>query len=106
MEWVYLGIAAVLEVAWAAGLKSTDGFTRFWPSVLTVAGMVASVAFLGLAVQKIPLGTAYPLWTGVGAVGTVILGIMLYGESAAGPRLLFIAVTLLGVVGLKMTSGH
>jgi quaternary ammonium compound-resistance protein SugE len=106
MEWVYLLIAGLLEVGWAVGLKYTDGFTRFWPTVLTVVGMVASVFFLALAVRTIPLGTGYAIWTGIGAVGTVLLGIALFGESAAGPRLVFIAIILLGIVGLKMTSGH
>lgn len=106
MEWAYLLIAGALEVGWAVGLKYTDGFTRLWPSVLTVIGMIASVFFLALAVQKVPLGTGYAIWTGIGAVGTAILGIVLFAESAAGPRLVFIAIILLGIVGLKMTSGH
>jgi len=106
MEWIYLLIAGVLEVGWAVGLKYTDGFTRLWPTVLTVIGMTASMFFLALAIQKIPLGTGYAIWTGIGAVGTVILGIVLFAESAEGPRLVFIAVIVLGIVGLKMTSGH
>jgi quaternary ammonium compound-resistance protein SugE len=106
MEWVYLLIAGVLEIGWAVGLKYTDGFTRIWPTAATIVGMIASVFFLALAVQKIPLGTGYSIWTGVGAVGTAILGIILFAESASGPRLVFIAIILLGIVGLKMTSGH
>ncbi len=106
MEWVYLLIAGLLEIAWAVGLKYTDGFTRLWPSVLTSIGMIASVFFLALAAQKIPLGTSYAIWTGIGAVGTSILGIVLFSESASGPRLVFMAIILLGIFGLKMTSGH
>jgi quaternary ammonium compound-resistance protein SugE len=106
MEWIYLLIAGALEVGWAVGLKYTDGFTRLWPTVFTVAGMIASVFFLALAVQKIPLGTGYVIWTGIGAIGTVILGIFLFGESASGPRMIFVAMILLSIVGLKMTSTH
>jgi len=104
MEWIYLLIAGVLEVGWAIGLKYTEGFTRLWPTVLTVLGMIASVFFLALAVQKIPLGTGYVVWTGIGAIGTVVLGIFLFGESANGPRLLFAAMILLSIIGLKMTA--
>ena len=106
MAWVYLILAGLIEVGWAVGLKYTDGFTRLWPTVFTVAGMIASVFFLALAVQTIPLGTGYAIWTGIGAVGTVALGMVLFAESTAGPRLIFIAIILLGVIGLKMTSGH
>ena len=106
MEWVYLLIAGLLEVGWAVGLGYTEGFTRLWPTVLTLIGMVASVFFLALAVQKIPLGIGYVVWTGIGAVGTVALAIVLFGESASGPRLIFMAIIVLGIVGLKMTSGH
>lgn len=106
MEWIYLLLAGLLEVGWAVGLKYTDGFSRPVPTAATVAGMIASVFFLALAVRTIPLGTGYAIWTGIGAVGTVLLGIVLFHESAAGPRLVFIAIILLGIVGLKMTSGH
>jgi quaternary ammonium compound-resistance protein SugE len=106
MAWTYLLIAGVLEIGWAVGLKYTCGFTRPWPTALTVAGMIASVFFLALAVRTIPLGTGYAIWTGIGAVGTTILGIVLFAESAAGPRLIFIAMILLSIVGLKLTSGH
>jgi quaternary ammonium compound-resistance protein SugE len=106
MAWVYLLIAGILEIGWAVGLKYADGFTRFWPSVLTLVGMVASVVFLALAVRTIPLGTGYAIWTGIGVVGTAILGIVLFGESAAATRLVCIAVVLAGIVGLKLTSGH
>jgi quaternary ammonium compound-resistance protein SugE len=106
MEWVYLLVAGVLEIGWAVGLKYTDGFTRLWPTAATVIGMAASVFFLALAVQKIPLGTGYAIWTGIGAAGTAVLGIVLFAEPAAWPRLAFIALIVLGVIGLKLTSGH
>jgi quaternary ammonium compound-resistance protein SugE len=106
MAWVYLLIAGILEIGWAVGLKYADGFTRFWPSVLTIVGMTASVVFLALAVRTIPLGTGYAIWTGIGVVGTAILGIVLFGESAAATRLVCIAIVLAGIVGLKLTSGH
>jgi quaternary ammonium compound-resistance protein SugE len=106
MDWILLMIAGVLEIGWAVGLKYTEGFTRLWPTTGTVLAMIASVFFLALAVRSIPLGTGYAIWTGIGALGTAALGIVLFGESAAGPRLVFIGVILLGILGLKMTSGH
>ena len=106
MDWTFLVLAGLLEIGWAVGLKYTDGFTRLWPSVFTIVTLAASMLFLALAVRTIPIGTGYAVWTGIGAVGTAILGIALFNESAAGPRLVFIAVVLLGIVGLKMTSGH
>ena len=101
MAWIYLLIAGVLEIGWAVGLKYSDGFTKLVPSLLTLIGMAASGFFLALAVQKIPLGTAYATWTGIGAVGTAILGIVLLGESRSMPRLAFIAMIVVGIVGLK-----
>jgi len=106
MHWFYLLSAGLLEIGWAIGLKYTEGFTKLWPSVLTVIGMIGSVLLLALAVQKIPLGTAYAIWTGIGALGAVAMGIVLFGESAGGPRLLFAAIILLGILGLKMTAEH
>jgi quaternary ammonium compound-resistance protein SugE len=106
MDWWFLIIAGVLEIGWAVGLKYTDGFTRLWPTVLTLVTLAASMVFLALAVRTIPIGTGYAVWTGIGAAGTAVLGIVLFQESAAGPRLVFIAIVLLGIVGLKMTSGH
>jgi quaternary ammonium compound-resistance protein SugE len=106
MAWIYLLIAGGLEIAWAVGLKYSDGFTKFWASTLTLVGMAASGVFLALAVQKIPLGTAYATWTGIGAVGTAILGMVLFGESAALARFGFIGLILIGIAGLKATSGH
>ena len=104
MHWLYLLGAGLLEIAWAIGLKYTDGFTKLWPTVLTILGMIGSVLLLALAVQKIPLGTAYAIWTGIGALGAVTLGIVLFGESASGPRLVFAAIILLGILGVKMTA--
>jgi quaternary ammonium compound-resistance protein SugE len=104
MHWMYLLFAGLLEVGWAIGLKYTQGFTKPWPTVLTIIGMIGSVLLLALAVQKIPLGTAYAIWTGIGALGAVTLGIVLFGESASGPRLLFAGIILLGILGLKMTA--
>jgi quaternary ammonium compound-resistance protein SugE len=106
MEWLYLFVAGMLEIGWVVGLKYTDGFTRLWPSVFTVIGMIASVFFLALAAQKIPLSTAYASWTGIGAVGTAIFGIALFGEPVAGPRLFFIAIIVASILGLKISSGH
>jgi quaternary ammonium compound-resistance protein SugE len=104
IAWVYLMIAGALEIGWALGLKYSEGFTRLVPSVLTVIGMTASGFFLALAVQRIPLGTAYATWTGIGAVGTAILGMVLFGESAAIARIAFIALIVVGIIGLKVTS--
>ena len=103
MNWTYLAIAGLLEIAWAVGLKYTEGWTRLWPTVGTVSAMVASVALLGLAMRTLPLGTAYAVWTGIGAVGTVILGIVLFGESAAPMRLACVALIVAGIAGLKLT---
>ncbi len=104
MAWIYLLIAGLMEVAWAIGLKYTDGFTRLWPTVGTVAAMVVSIVFLGLALKSLPVGTAYAVWTGIGAVGVAILGIVLFGESAAAARLACIALILAGIVGLKLVT--
>ena len=104
MDWFLLLLAGLLEIGWAVGLKYTDGFTRLWPTVLTVLGLAASMVFLALAVRTIPIGTGYAVWTGIGAVGTVILGMVLFDESRAAARLLFIAVILIGIVGLKVTA--
>lgn len=104
MAWLYLLIAGLLEVAWAIGLKYTDGFTRLVPSVWTVASMVASLLFLGLALKTLPVGTAYAVWTGIGAVGVAILGIILFAEPANALRLGSIALIVSGIVGLKLVS--
>ncbi|MGI9236628.1 MAG: quaternary ammonium compound efflux SMR transporter SugE [Woeseiaceae bacterium] len=102
--WLSLGIAGVFEVVWAVGLKYTDGFSRLWPSLLTLGAMAVSLYFLALALKTIPLGTGYAVWTGIGAVGTAILGIILFNESAAFVRLFCIALIVGGIVGLKLTA--
>jgi quaternary ammonium compound-resistance protein SugE len=104
MSWTYLFIAGLLEIVWAIGLKYTEGFTRLVPSVITIAAMVASVWFLALALRTIPVGTGYAVWTGIGAVGTAILGIVLFAEPATAARLACIGVIVAGILGLKLVS--
>ncbi|MET1067352.1 MAG: quaternary ammonium compound efflux SMR transporter SugE [Pseudomonas prosekii] len=104
MSWIILFFAGLFEVGWAVGLKYTDGFSRPLPTVLTVGAMVISLGLLGLAVKELPLGTAYAIWTGVGAVGTVIAGIILFGESMALFRLASVALIIAGLVGLKIST--
>jgi quaternary ammonium compound-resistance protein SugE len=104
MAWLYLFVAGLLEIGWAIGLKYTDGFTRLVPTTLTVISMVASLGMLGLALKALPLGTAYAIWTGIGTIGTVVLGIALFGESANALRLGCIALIVTGIVGLKLVS--
>lgn len=106
MAWTILLIAGLLEVVWAVGLKYTDGFTRFWPSVGTIAAMVASVVLLAIAVKTLPLGTAYAVWTGIGAVGALIVGILLFGESASAARLACVGLIVAGIAGLKFFSAE
>ena len=106
MPWFLLFIAGLLEVGWAVGLKYTKGFTELWPTVGTVAAMVASIALLGVAMKSLPLGTAYAVWTGIGAVGTVLLGIFIFGESASIARLASVALILAGIVGLKLVGAQ
>ena len=105
MAWLTLVLAGLCEVGWAVGLKYTAGFTRLWPTVWTAASMVASVVLLGRAVRTLPIGTAYAVWTGIGAVGTAALGIVLLGDSRAWPRLACIVLIVAGIVGLKLFSG-
>ena len=102
--WVSLGIAGVFEIVWAVGLKYTDGFSKFWPSLVTLWAMGISLYFLSQALKTIPLGTGYAVWTGIGAAGTAILGIILFSESAALIRLFCIALIIGGIVGLKLTA--
>lgn len=104
MSWIILFCAGLFEVGWAVGLKYTDGFTRPLPTVLTIAAMAVSLGLLGLAVKDLPLGTAYAIWTGVGAVGTVIAGIILFGESMALIRLASVALIVTGLIGLKVSA--
>lgn len=104
MAWLILFLAGLFEVAWAIGLKYTDGFTRPWPSVLTLAAMAASVVLLGIAMRSLPVGTAYAVWVGVGAVGTALLGIVLFAEPATAGRLVSLGLILAGIVGLKLAT--
>ncbi len=104
MAWVILLMAGLFEVGWAVGLKYTEGFTRFWPSAWTVLSMIISLWLLGIAMRALPVGTAYPVWVGVGAVGTVILGVALLGESVNAVRLISVALIVLGIAGLKFSS--
>src|SRR5918997_160747 len=104
MSWIYLVIAGLLEIAWAVGLKYTESFTRLWPSVGTVIAMVASFAFLGIALRSLPLGTAYAVWTGIGTAGTVVLGIAFLKEPSDLLRLVSISLIVVGIVGLRISS--
>ncbi|MBX9590833.1 MAG: quaternary ammonium compound efflux SMR transporter SugE [Hyphomonadaceae bacterium] len=104
MAWIILAVAGVLEIGWAIGLKYTEGFTRLGPTIATVSAMVVSLTLLGLAIRTLPVGTAYAIWTGIGTVGTVALGIMLFGESTEPLRLLFIALIVTGIIGLKLVT--
>jgi quaternary ammonium compound-resistance protein SugE len=104
MAWTVLVVAGLFEVCWAIGLKYTDGFSRLWPSVGTVAAMTASVVLLGWSMRSLPVGTAYAVWTGIGAVGTVLLGLVLFDEPATVARLGCVGLILAGIVGLKITA--
>ena len=104
LAWGVLLVAGLCEIGWAVGLKYTEGFSRLWPSVATVVTMVVSVALLGLALKALPLGTAYAVWTGIGAVGTAILGIYLFNEPRDALRLVCIALIVAGIVGLKLVT--
>lgn len=104
MAWVVLFVAGLMEVGWAVGLKYTAGFTRLWPSIGTIAALVVSMALLGLSLRTLPLGTAYAVWTGIGTVGTAVLGITLFREPATAARLVCIALILAGIVGLKLVT--
>ena len=104
MPWIILIVAGLFEVGWAIGLKYTDGFTRFWPTVGTLAAMAISLGLLGVAMKSLPVGTSYAVWVGVGAVGTAILGIVLLGEPANAGRLISLGLIVAGIVGLKLAS--
>lgn len=104
MTWLILVIAGLFETAWAIGLKYTDGFSRFWPSFWTIVTMVISVWLLGLSVKTLPLGTAYAIWVGIGAVGTVILGIWLFDEPVSPLRMISLLLIVAGIIGLKLAS--
>lgn len=104
MAWVYLAAAGLLEIIWAIGLKYTEGFTRLTPTAITVGAMVASVALLGIALRDLPVGTGYAVWTGIGTVGTAILGMIVFNEPATALRLASIGLIVAGIVGLKLVS--
>ena len=104
MAWIILFVAGLLETGWAIGLKYTEGFTRLVPSIWTVASMVVSLGLLGLALKTLPVGTAYAVWTGIGTVGTAILGIVLFGEPATAMRLACIGLIVSGIIGLKLVA--
>lgn len=104
MAWMLLVVAGLLEVGWAIGLKYTDGFTKLWPSIFTIAAMVISIVLLGVAMKFLPVGTSYAVWVGIGAVGTAILGIILFGEPATPGRLLSLGLIVAGIVGLKLAN--
>jgi len=104
MDWIALVVAGFFEAVWAVGLKSTCGFTRFWPSVYTVAAMVVSVFLLSWSVRTLPIGTAYAVWTGIGAVLTVVAGMVLYEESRDVLRMLFVVMIVAGIIGLKVVT--
>lgn len=108
MPWAILFVAGLCEIGWAVGLKYTEGFTRLWPTVFTGVSLVASMGLLGLAVKSLPLGTAYAVWTGIGAVGTVILGIVLFKEPATAMRLVCVGLIVSGILGLRFfgSAGH
>ena len=104
MAWIALFFAGLFEIGWAVGLKYTQGFSRLLPSVWTIASMVVSLGLLGLALKELPVGTAYAVWTGIGTIGTALLGIALFGEPATAMRLACIALILGGIIGLKLVS--
>lgn len=106
MAWVWLFLAGLLEMAWAIGLKYTEGFTKLWPSVGTVAAMILSFVLLGQALRVLPVGTAYAVWTGIGAAGTAVLGMLLFGEPRDWPRLVCLGLIIAGVVGMRVVSPH
>ncbi len=103
MPWILLVVAALFEISWAIGIKYTEGFTKLWPSVGTVAGLIISVVLLALAAKSLPIGTAYAVWTGLGAAGTVLCGIWLLGEPVTAARMLCVGLILAGVIGLKVS---
>lgn len=104
MNWIYLVLAGMLEICWAIGLKSSNGFTRLYPAIFTIIAMAASVFLLAIAMRTLPLGTAYAVWTGIGALGTVVVGMVYFGESASILRLLCLSMIFCGIVGLKILA--
>ena len=106
MAWLILFIAGLFEVAWAIGLKYSEGFTKLWPSLFTIVSIIISMGLLAFSLKSLPVGTAYAVWTGIGAVGTAILGIILFGESKELIRIFFILLIVAGIVGLRIFSGN
>lgn len=104
MAWLLLIVAGLCEIVWAIGLKYAAGFTRFWPSAITVTAMLISIVLLGIAMKSLPVGTSYAVWVGIGAVGTAAMGIVLLGESASAARLLSLGLIVAGIVGLKLAT--
>jgi quaternary ammonium compound-resistance protein SugE len=104
VAWIVLAVAGLLEIGWAIGLKYTEGFSRLWPTIGTIVSMVASMGMLGIAVNSLPVGTAYAVWTGIGTIGTALLGLVLFGEPASAARLACIAMIAAGIVGLKIVT--
>jgi quaternary ammonium compound-resistance protein SugE len=105
MAWVFLAIAGLFECGWAIGLKYTEGFTRLWPSILTILAMIVSFQLLALSMKSIPVGTAYAVWTGIGAVGVALLGMVLFDESRELARIVCILLIVSGVIGLRVFAG-
>ncbi|MEJ9228502.1 quaternary ammonium compound efflux SMR transporter SugE [Peribacillus butanolivorans] len=106
MAWLYLVIAGLFEVIWATSLKCTEGFTKLIPSIITIVGMVISFYFLSTAIKTLPMGTAYAIWTGIGAIGAVLVGIIVFNEPKDAMRLVFVGCILIGIIGLKVTSSE
>jgi quaternary ammonium compound-resistance protein SugE len=106
MAWIYLLIAGVSEVIWAVGLKYSEGFTKLYPTIITIIGMIISFYFLALSLKTLPIGTAYTIWTGIGAIGAVVVGIILFNEPKHLLRIVFLLFILTGIIGLKFTSGN
>lgn len=104
MSWILLFIAGLLEIAWAAGMKSSEGFTRLWPSVFTIVTAIGSFVLLAVAMRQLPLGTAYAVWTGIGVVGAFIFGVMLMGEAVTFARVASASLIVIGLIGLKLSS--
>jgi quaternary ammonium compound-resistance protein SugE len=106
VAWIFLMLAGIFEVVWAIGLKYSQGFTRLYPSIVTIVGMLISFYLLSVAIRTLPIGTAYAVWTGIGAVGAVIFGIFFFNEPVNASRIIFLCLILIGIIGLKITSGN
>lgn len=106
MAWLYVFIAGVFETVWAIGMKYSDGFSRLWPSVLTIAAMLISFGLLSYAMKTLPVGTTYVVWTGIGAAGTALMGMLLFGESRDATRILCLGLIIAGIVGLRLVENH